>query len=422
MRKMLLLVFVLSAVNCLANGSPIDESCFKKAGTIIPLMRNDISLKKENFKVTFIKDWALVDVAYTLENHGSDTRTAYAFPIEENLTGEDAMVEGLQAVVQGFVMSVDGEAQPIEWVLKPNESKESPEDAHPIWWAVAKLKFGTGGKHELKVQYLVRSDFSDMIYTKSFKPEFDTRKFRYSFELAKNWASSRPDLKVVMDVSALVMEGAVVNVSGPAGLETMGKGSIYSATYSGVDLAKISGLEVAYDRHLAAFSDYICANRVYVWSSELYPDEDINHPETFGGPKGGNSWNNLIDNNPATVWATDASPSKLPLHIKIKLKGQNFQGLGILNGDCKNKELYTETARVKSGRVNYVGVSNGLFLLHDRDYSDYNPLHPYQSIDWVMDLGDIKMGTDPTVDIEIDEVYPGTKSQNLCISELFLVK
>jgi hypothetical protein len=119
---------------------------------------------------------------------------------------------------------------------------------------------------------------------------------------------------------------------------------------------------------------------------------------------------NLGDDNPGTAWVEGKNDYGIGEYIEFK--GYLFaNGIGLLNGLQKNRNIYDANSRVKKLKVYVNGKENCIVELEDKMGVQTFQIPGYES------------GTSEEIFIkfEILEVYPGTKYKDTCISEIFTI-
>ena len=90
----------------------------------------------------------------------------------------------------------------------------------------------------------------------------------------------------------------------------------------------------------------------------------------------------------------------------------------LLNGFRKSEKTYYENNRVKKIRIAANGKSYGEYILKDRPFKEINDFNFAYEADFI----DLRYKSLPEeFDIEILEVYPGTKYNDTCISEIVIL-
>lgn len=134
-------------------------------------------------------------------------------------------------------------------------------------------------------------------------------------------------------------------------------------------------------------------------TSTLKPSENIIY-----SPK------NLSDQNVKTAWIEGSDGYGIGEELIIKNQDLYFRGFLIVNGYCKNKELWEKNSRVKT-----LGI-----------YKDGEPIYEINLKD-SMEIQEVifavnKLNKNDKLRIKILEVYAGTQYKDTAISELYLLQ
>ncbi len=124
----------------------------------------------------------------------------------------------------------------------------------------------------------------------------------------------------------------------------------------------------------------------------------------------------LDDVRAGTAWRDESGGigTRLVIHFPAKIPAEMegqvpFYGFDLISGDHRSHELWAAASRIKKMRFWYNGKAVCDFLLPD-------------SYDWISaSFTDIMVRSGDQCSLEILEVYPGTTSKTLVLSELVLM-
>ncbi len=117
------------------------------------------------------------------------------------------------------------------------------------------------------------------------------------------------------------------------------------------------------------------------------------------------SVNNLIDQNKATTWSEGASDVGIGETVTFNFENKcTVKSINIVNGYCKSEDLYYKNARVKTLTVLFGDSEEQISV---EDLYDQNQTIKFAS----------EHVTNQIV-LRIDEVYPGNKYSDTCVSEI----
>jgi len=126
---------------------------------------------------------------------------------------------------------------------------------------------------------------------------------------------------------------------------------------------------------------------------------------------------NICDMNLTTAWV-----GKVGDWIEFTFDSDNVIGFCIVNGYQKSSQTYNQNSRVKALRVDpkLKGQSEEVFILENQSYEPVYFENLLKSCFW--QEYDVSTGSIKTIRFTIDEVYPGTKYDDTCISEILFFK
>jgi len=421
---LLLLSFLLIVpVSAFANGSPIDGSDIRATGNIHMLQKKDISLDEENLHVVLDNDFSVVRVEYHLTNHGGKAKVTYGFPVDyvppeelEFTSEEKKPVKSLQNVV----ISADGKSLRTREYHEPKKGKQEKPHGYVRTWMVADLEFAEASSKVVTVSYRVKNFLDDWVYTKSFKPRFSDRTFSYILSPSGNWGNGVVRrVSISVDLSKVRALGGTVKKIAPTG---------YAVTDNTIrwelenfDLRKAKDLKIVYDDSARLMSNFVIEERLPArLIKQVKGTSALKDPDTPGkhDPR------NVVDNDLDTAWCEGVKDDGIGQSITFELKDAIISGIGIINGYTKNGMVYQSNNRIKKIKVIAVqknGVKREEIVdLPKREFDKLNRKAVAPFIDWVADYGD-PYETTRSITLVIQDIYPGSKYHDTCISEVYLL-
>ena len=403
----------------LANGSPMDGSAFVAAGDVRLMHKQDITLEEENLKVVLDGDHADVRVEYRLVNHGGDGQVAYGFPIDcFSPQVMDYMVEGDLLPLSGVAMEADGVA--LDTSRHQELLNQGADNEQVRTWVVAELDFAAGAETMLTVSYRVKTGFDDWWFSDSFKPDFTDRSFSYLLSPSGNWGDGRVGkMSITVDYAALKATGGVLKEIAPQG-HVVGDTAI-TWNFENFDLSKAQDLKIVYSDVARLMTEYLAEAALpgqYIKgvraSSTLQSDKD---PGRYGPA-------NLLDGRLDTAWCEGVDGDGVGQSITLDLQNVAVSSVGLANGYVKSDGIYKGNNRIKTVKMVLLD-ENGerheeTVELPQREFGQYIPGAEASIIDWLMDYGDGYF-TGTSLTLTIEEVYPGNKYRDTCISEIYLL-
>ncbi len=418
----LLMMWGMGGERAYSNGGPLDEYSINMTGKHEFKNVESIQLDWETLNIQILGDEVEYHVTYELLNQGEAVTVQYGFPIEITVaSGTDPKKVDAKFALKSFELLDQNKAVPCSLSVekRPIKNEEDEDWVVCTIWNRAQITFSPHEKKTLQINYRVKSANDDMIFTKSFKPEYSPRKANYAFDGAKYWGNGKAGKVTIQigDQALLGMGGKILSVT-PSDYEKDDKG--YHKVYTDVAIGKIPRLMITYDNEPAAFSEYVENGRiprsaiVKIQASSTLPDAQ----------EGQISYkvDNLLDSNPETAWVEGKGAG---VTLEIWLKGYAVDAVGILNGYTKSEAAFEENAEPSVVRVQMPtngeeGDNDRPVTLAPRKFKDFNPKQIPDFVDWIGDYGDAYKET-KYIKIIIDKTHPGTKYTDTAISELYLL-
>lgn len=411
-----------------ANGGPVDGSAVYKAGNIVLIKQADIKLEKEELKITLDGDYSIVSVKYLLKNEAhSKIDVTYGFPIDiireemnYDLEWKDEYVPNIQFAANGTILPVKRQLDFSVQEFKSN----NPNERHPIEfkrnWYIVDFSINKGESLSLSVDYKVKNGFTDWETSKDFFASYGNREFTYDFSPAQNWGNGIIDLLTVeVDASAVMSHNEEVTLKG---LELPNTATIYANEFRNFDLKKSENLIISYRNEHEKYSEHILTSRM--------PLSQLKSIEVSSELKGNYSKMNLLDNDFNSAWVEGASGSGAGEKITIQLNDYLLGAICLVNGYAKNAEAYTANNRVKRVKVerevvdlqdlNTTSIEVEELEIQDLPFANIHLDNFYSLVTIIGNYGDGYQKV-RSITITILEVYPGTKYDDTCITELYLL-
>jgi hypothetical protein len=432
MRRFPLLLILLLIVSemALPNGSPINTGEIRRTGNIRMIQKKDIRLLTETIAVRLSGDYADVRVSYSFLNTGPADKVTYGFPIEcAPYTGEEFAPK--EEALTDFRIEVQNDfesSRRLLPLLQTQIKKTDPDNEFsPYWkWHIVEIEFADKEYLNVFVSYRVKSSLEDYVYTKSFRPEFSPRTFRYSLNPAMNWGDGLVQYcRIQVDTREFAKHGAAVSTISPGGYSA--KDGMITWSHENLDLSKAADIEIVYDNSSAEFTRYVNESRVppegiaASRASSVLKTDAINR-YGYGADK-------LFDGDLDTAWAEGASKSGVGEWVEVEFKeAKTLEAIGIVNGYTKNEALYRANDKIRKIRLDIEYVDRRYPNSHpetveveldEKQFNDLNRKAAGPFISWLADFG---MGElVKKIRLTILEVTPGEKFSDTCIAELYLL-
>jgi hypothetical protein len=424
----LIMFALISNLSVKANGGPVDGSAVYRTGDIVLIKQANIKLEKEILNIKIDGDHSIVNVTYQLRNNGySKIDVTYGFPVDivrDEMISYD--MEWQDEYIPNIQFSANGNKLPIKRQLDYSimELKHNNSDEHPIEfrrnWYVVDFSINKGESLSLSVEYKVKNGFTDWSTTKNFFESYSKRELIYDFSPAQNWGDGTINsLTVEIDASSIINTNGELNLKG---LELVNKSGKYVNEFTNFDLKTSESLLISYSNEVKKYSDFITEHRI--------PSSNIKSIEVSSELEGNYSKMNLFDNSFETAWVEGVAGSGIGEKIKIQLSDYRLAAICLVNGYTKNSETYTTNNRIKKVKiekeiVDYQDPNKTSIETYEKEIKDlpFTTVNLNNFYSLTSTIGDYGEGYSKirSITITILDVYKGTKYDDTCISEIYLL-
>ncbi|MEQ9099505.1 MAG: discoidin domain-containing protein [Imperialibacter sp.] len=440
----------------LANGGTIHSSLFKETGNIKLINTKDILLLREDLTLDFsAKSTVKATAVYQLKNGGKARSLLYAFPVDfylskggESLEEENLPIEELIENIR-YSMTLNGKAISTDSIVSEKyqlKRNRTPDELLRVWF-ISKVDIGEGLENFLRITLTTPAEY---ITSSMHEPAYDYEiydsgnnyKYLYDLSPAGSWGNGQAGNITVN----IVQPGECDNfrVRGLDGFTQLAEKNTLSFSNNNYGFTESSKILVDYgDVNTQHFRKLLSLNRAQEAVKAITVSSTLGETYASG---------NLIDGDLATAWVEGHSGDGVGEWIEIELN-PNFTltGIALVNGYTKNTKTFVENGKIKSGSLvvsgtcynmeNSQGVkqcknemsvymneisslpAGSANLLKTVEFLSYQPFEGPELANWD-DSTKIKRGFEfmkPTsIKIKVDEVYEGTKYQDMCISELLV--
>jgi|GEM_PF-1220687 len=423
-------------------------------GTGNPVFRDmpDVKLISEKLFMKLNYEYTDVKVNYILWNDSDEDYVDldYGFPID--YAGRENSIDDRNEIrAQNIQFTLDG---------RPLEFKSTPEKVHNKErevcrkWCFTNLSLPNHSFITLEVSYSVLNGYIEEGFSPLMLHDFEGKGafLTYDFSPASHWGDGIiRDFYVEVDATDIRLSGKQeyhpyyelrymreeefgfsddIIQKGIAceGLELKQEGNLFTYRARNFDLKKAAPLYLFH-----GYSPKLST----VLSKKVSPDKYklSGFSETAQYPI-----SHLSDMNLETAWVVPQGGIGESIEITLKEKKQILSGITIVNGYMKNEKTYTENNRLKKIRIQIKEKKKEEYSEgYDIDFPDTpyetiyfeNLIHTLGWIDFFdyysseihenYYQGDDQYDNYPeSYKITILEVYPGTKYNDTCISELLL--
>ena len=403
----------------------ISASDVQRTGNLLLKQKAAIQLEYENLSIRLDAERATVSVEYEFANKDGDDDVTIGFPVDLmpppgdetsynlNHWSEESLT-GFQIYDSGEPVKID---QTIEEPLAPeNRPKAIKDVSTKRRWFISKIHFTKGKRKYLRVNYTVRCIGVDRGFEGTTDgSDFTPRTFLYTLRPAGSFGNGRVG-KLFVRIDASFLEQNRFNVLQVEPKPQGDRVGIFRWSFDNLDLKTAPDFVVSYDAKPALFQRW--AERVLITSSEHLGLKILDGVET--------SARSLLDRNPETAWISGDKRSGVGASIRFRpLKDTYISEVALLNGAWASETDYAKYARIKKLRIEYtVRFANGPKhevaeqILPDRKFDERALRFPNYYADFV-NLPGGPEGTLEFVKLTVVDVYPGSESKQLAISELY---
>lgn len=396
-------------------------SALKSSGNILLKNTPNVNLISEKLFIKPVGDYVHVDVKYELDNTGDEIEVNYGFPFYQLLNTMGFSLsfnDELNKSVKYFIIKLNGNT------IKTGEKIDEGSDAETLWY-IAKLKLKKG-INILNITYASQPYFEDLETSKSPLIEYGKRQFIYNFRPAGTWGNGTLcNLDITVDSINIINKKGSINLSGFAFSKEANR--YYKASMKDIDLKISNMLTITYDNSkyhseinkiLYNFKKTTCVETIK--SSSIL--KDVYSPQK------------LLDADFSTAWAEGTQGCGINESISIKFKdSSDIKSLHIINGYQKSAETYLNNSRIKKLKLEMLisAKNNAKSEIKEIELLDYNKkdFDPMYGSDFEKNIRNRKQAlispddfdyeySIKSVKITILEVYPGTKYEDTCISEI----
>lgn len=447
MKNIIFSAFFLFCFCVFGNAEPIDiVSSLKSTGNLVALEKTDVEIKKESLFIKINGVSADIEVNYTYFNKGKDEIIDLAFPIDYEVHGFDDRQDPLLIDIPRFSISVNGENTDPEHTIEKIYSCNDPDGkscrikfeneyglqgAFVKRWYVTKIRFPQNRETKVAVKYSVNAFAHHYIYSSSPIPRLENRKLRYDFSPAQYFGMGKADeMEIVIDTQKVASVGGKIVKISP--LVFKEKDKIYKYAGKNFDFRKNPAVSVEYDIKNSEMFEYFQEHKQTKYHAvKLEASSSVPSYEA----------KNLFDNNPATAWCFKRSEKEEFVEITFDdphHKPAIFY-ISVMNGYLKDKTTYNSNGKVKEFDI--TTVCDKLYACGAcKKSADRLKKDPSKNLEPKIPVWNERFKTDVfgetntpileecyietggcKIKIIIKSTVKGEKSDDVCISEMFLM-
>ncbi len=428
MRALLLIcaLLVLCALPLYANwgaetGGSAATGTFKAMGT------EQIEMQSENLMIRLYRDRAKVQVDYVLKNAGNAVDVTAGFPCLGVASEDKNYIE-----IEDYQFTADGKQIPYRteegdvknwrrvfdqaFLKMVGEGSEVQEGTPRMLWLSSTVHFEKGETKNIKIQYESLYEYSSGGYSED--SDYNSDYFRYLLSTASAWKG--PILRGKVTLSAVTLDPDSITIKPSNRFKKTSEGFVWEFTNLRPTLD--DNIEVCMNNKFSTIFNYSSGTSDdYSWYSfegDRYYFDFHGYTPKATSEKTGYPVANIADTRKETAWVAGRNGG-LSESITLTLtKPEHVNEIGIIPGYAKSKSLYFANNRVQELEI----VVNGDHVVNATLPDEYISFSPASKKGYeLIDLGDDD-GEAKTITLTVKKVYPGSKYNDTCISEILLRK
>ncbi|HMD70591.1 MAG TPA: DUF4424 family protein [Bryobacteraceae bacterium] len=392
-------------------GGSVGTGAFKAFGTA------KVEMQTEDLTIALYRDRARVRVEYTLKNTGEAVDVKAGFPCLAEKTESQDYLE-----VEDYQLKVNGQAVPYRieqgelgnWKTLFYLNPENPDCAQcGLFWLASTVPFAAAETKQVTIEYESLYQFSEG--GPSGDSHYESDVFRYLLSTASAWSGPIQKGKVTIKSGTADAGSAVIKPQNR--FRKTDAGYIWEFTNLKPTLA--DNIEVSLNNEFSTILNWGSKQPDSSW----YSMEGNNYYFDFHGYTArATSQNpsypveNLADFNNATAWVAGKNGG-IGESVTLTLdKPLHVDQIGIVPGYGKSKQLYFANNRIEQLEVSVNGGAPRPVTLAD-EYITFTP-HSWKAYQ-LIELGPYS-GEAKSITLTVKKVYPGTRYNDTCISEILL--
>jgi len=267
-------------------------------------------------------------------------------------------------------------------------------------------------KFKVKIEYTTPYNYNFSGVTKRSFYYYSNDIVYYDFSPAAEWSKDELD-KLSIIVIPKDIKG---DIKFPDNFTFKKSNNKFVASFKNVKLADVNRLIIGVEqREYKQYKSHI-RNMDYA-TDKIY----LSSNDTLRSKKNAYVPLKATDKKTKTAWCSNKTQPKFQLNVMVNKKqgiaGCYLEGIGFLNGYTKSRKILKANRRVKKLLVTLEGITTEH---HFEDPAYMKQFFPFRAIRH-LEFSQIKNDNDFKIDFRIVETYPGTKYNDVCISEIYPV-
>ena len=397
-------------------------------GTFKPVGTNQVEMVKEDLHIRLYRDRAKVEVDYVLRNTGDAIDVKAGFP---SLSVYDEDAKG-KPDVEDYSILADGKSIPFTWVKGDPAPFKSfyrkkyvdmltlGEDASDILmmeWLVSAVHFNRGETRRIHISYESIYNSADGGYSED--SDYLDDLFTYLLSTGAAWKGPIQEGRVT--IQAVTVNAAKLTITPQERFQQTKEGFVWE--FKNLKPTIADNIVVSLNNHFSTICKDACGNSSGD-GSQYSADHGgyylESHSYTARGESAGEEYSAAMvrdyDFDGNTAWRTVHQPGLGEALTLETNPPAHITQIGIIPGCGKDKREWFSHSRIKSLQVAVNGEYKLTTILPD-EYISFRPesWKGYQLVKLPLYPGNAN-----EIKLTIRGVYPGSKDEVTCISEVLL--
>ena len=411
-------------------GGSVGTGAFKPFGT------EQVEMQNETLTVLLYRDHAKVTVEYVLKNTGEAVELKAGFPC---LAAEPSGTDYVE--IEEYKITADGKSVPYnkekgelgnwktlftkEFLENYNESDEedtaSAEGSSDcpgcrIWWLTSKVRLEKGETKHVTVQYESLYEFSEG--GPSDDDYHNSDYFRYLLSTAAAWKGPIQNGEVTIKAVTVDPDQIIIRPS----WRFTRTGADFVWRFSNLKPTLEDNIEVSLNNKFYTLFNYEGESRGdsswYSFEGNKYYFDFHGYMAKASSEKPDYPVTAISDFDQKTTWVAGKNGG-INESIELTLNSPaHVDQIGIIPGYAKSKELYFVNNRIREFTIAVNHGAPQTVTLPD-EYISFSPysMKGYELVNLTPYMGDAR-----TITLTVKKVYPGSRYNDTCVSEILLRK
>jgi hypothetical protein len=401
-------------------GGSVATGTFRGIGT------DQVEMQREDLKIGLYRDRARVQVEYILKNTGKAVDVTAGFPCLGLTTERKDYIE-----IEDYRFEVDGKEIPYRkengdvknWkrvfdqdFMNMAGGETEGEGIPRILWLTSTVHFEPNESKQIKIRYESLYEYSEG--GASDDSDHNSDYFRYLLSSAAAW--NGPIQKGTVTINAVTIDPNSITIKPSGRFTKTSVGFVWE--FRNLKPTLEDNIEVSLNNKFSTIFNYESENRGdaswYSFEDDKYYFDFHGYSAKASSEKPDYPVTNVGDMKKETAWVA-AQNGGLNESVTLTLtEPQHVSMIGIVPGYAKSKSLYFANNRVRELEI----VVNDNHVVKVVLPDEYISFGPYSKKGYeLIDLGDYA-GDAKTITLTVRKVYPGSKYNDTCISEILLRK